>query len=422
MRGPRKPPAHALDPAPATTASGAEVRRGPYDLCAFCPDLCLDRCPVAEATGSSALSPHAKMLSGWLWTRGVVAPGPDLARLAFQCTGCQACHEACEHGVDVADALFRLRAEWTAAGHSPYDRTLFLAGGVEAREDLIRAQARLVPRRAFVPEAHAVLFAGCRALLDHPQAVRDVLAVFRGLDIEFVGAAEAAAVCCGYPLHAGGLGDDFARHARRVSDSLRRYRLVVALSPCCAHTMRNLFPAAGVESLRVTTALELVAPLVMRVKREPLGQTVAYHDSCFLGRLLGHYSLPREVLGHVLGRPPLELRRAREESPCCGAGGAWDRVAPAEAAVAARRVMALAADAGSDALVTASPACLAHLASAHGAGGKARQSHAVEVMDVFHLLARWLGSRPGRAGGPGETPARGPGAWGRPRDRGGETS
>ncbi len=392
MRGPRTPATDTLEPRSATPPSGAEVRRGPYDLCAFCPDLCLDRCPVAEATGSSALSPHAKMLSGWWWTHGLATPGPDLARLAFQCTGCQACHEACEHGVDVADALFRLRAEWTAAGHSPYDRTLFTGGGVEAPEDLIRAQARVIPHRFFVPEAQAVLFAGCRALLDHPQAVRDVLAVFRGLDIEFVGAAEAAAVCCGYPLYAGGLWDDFARHARRVSDSLRRYRLVVAVSPCCAHTMRNLFPVVGVEGPRVTTALELVAPLVMRMKREPLGQAVAYHDSCFLGRLLGLYSLPREVLGHVLGMPPIELRRAREESPCCGAGGAWDRVAPAEAAVAARRVLALAEDAGSNVLVTASPDCFVHLNSA----GKAEGSPAVDVVDLFHLLARWLGSGPGR--------------------------
>ncbi len=405
MRGAQGRPPDAVGP--ARTPSGADTRRGPYDLCAFCPDLCLDRCPVAEATGSSALSPHAKMLSGWAWTHGVAPPGPDLARLAFQCTGCQACYEACEHKVDVADALFRLRAQWTEAGHSPYDRSLFLAGGVEDQDALVRAQARLVPRRAFVPEAQAILFAGCRALLDQPQVVRDVLAVFQGLDIEFVGASEAAAVCCGYPLYAGGLRDDFARHARRVSDSLRRYRLVVALSPCCAHTMRNLFAVVGVDGPRVTTALELVAPLVMRTEREPLGEAAAYHDSCFLGRLLGLYSVPREVLKHVLGMPPIELRRAREEAPCCGAGGAWERVAPAEAAVAAGHVLALAEDAGSEVLVTASASCLAHLTSAGGAARKPsgtaradRAGPAVQVVDVFHLLARWLSSRPGAAGGP----------------------
>ncbi len=373
-------------------------QRGPFDLCAFCPDLCLDRCPVVEATGCQAYSPHAKMVSGWLATRGGVAPDSDLARLAFQCTGCQACFEACEHRVDVAGALFALRQQWTSAGLSPYDRSLFFERGPGATDALVRAYARVVPRRYFVPEAQAVLFPGCRALLDQPQVVRDALAVFRGLDIAFVGASEAAAVCCGYPLLAGGLRDEFERHAQAVSDSLRHYRLVVALSPCCAHTMKTLFATVGVQTPpRVTTALELVAPLVLRTKREPLGRAVAYHDSCFLGRHLGLYALPREVLGHILGMPPIELRRTREESPCCGGGGAWDRVAPTEAAVAARRVMTLASDAGADALVTGSAACLSHFVSAR----EQAPGVDVEVIEVLSLVARWLQSRPGRSPGAG---------------------
>lgn len=380
--------------------------RGPYDLCAFCPDLCMDRCPVVEATGSSAFSPHAKMLSGWLLARKGAALDEDFARLAYQCTGCQACYEGCEHRVDVAGALFRLRAEWTKAGRSPYDRSLFLGEEIETGEPLRLAQARLIPRRYFVPEAQAVLFPGCRALLDSPQSVRDVLRVFRGLDIEFVGASEAAASCCGYPLFAGGYLEDFARQARRLSDSLRRYRLVVALSPCCAHTMKNLFGIAGVQTPpRVTTALELVAPLVVRTRREPLGESVCYHDSCFLGRHLGLYSLPREVLGHVLGMPPKEMRRAREEAPCCGAGGAWDRVSPAGAATAALRVLKMAEDAGSDVLVTASVSCLSHFVSTTRTGS--RKANGVKVVELFHLLARWLGSGSRRhASRPGLTRAR----------------
>lgn len=382
-------------------------RSGPYDLCAFCPDLCLDRCPVVEATGSSAFSPHAKMLSGWLWTKGLVSPSQDLARLAFQCTGCQACHEACEHGVDVASALMRLRAEWTEAGYSPYDPSLFRRDGVASAMELVRAQSQLIPRRYFVPEAQAVLFPGCRALLapddtedgrvarSTEKVVRDVLAVFRALDIEFVGASEAAAVCCGYPLYAGGLRADFEEQARLVSSSLRRYRLVVTLSPCCAHTMRNLYLACGVENPpRVTTALEIAAPLILRRRGRPLSQKmVAYHDSCFLGRHLGLYAMPREVLTHVLGMPPMELRRAREEAPCCGAGGAWDRVALADACTAAHHVAALGRDAGADVLVTASVSCLSHLLHSATVDDRLGSPVEIEVADIFHLLASWLGVR-----------------------------
>jgi len=361
-----------------------------FDLCAFCPDLCLDRCPVVDVTGSTSLSPHAKMLSGWLATHRVVEPDPDLARLAYQCTGCLACHEVCEHRVDVASALFSLRADWVRSGISPYDRRLFeRPGGSRAdrdpEPDLVAAQARLIPRRYFVPEAQAVLFAGCHAILGQPQVVRDALAVFRALDIEFVGASEDAAVCCGYPLYAGGLLDDFVRHAERVSRALHRYRHVVALSACCAYTMKVLYPQVGIENPpRVLTALELAAPLAQRAKAPSLGLALAYHDSCFLGRLSGLYDLPREVLTHLNGMPPIELRLAREEAPCCGSGGAFERIAPAESRAAAQRVIAMASDAGADLLVSACTRCSDQLGLASGG------DHGVRVLDLFQVLAEWL--------------------------------
>ena len=57
------------------------AKQGRFDLCAFCPDLCLDRCTVAKVTGSTTNSPWAKMNQGWLLERGGVAPTEDIARV-----------------------------------------------------------------------------------------------------------------------------------------------------------------------------------------------------------------------------------------------------------------------------------------------------------------------------------------------------
>jgi Fe-S oxidoreductase len=47
----------------------------------------------------------------------------------------------------------------------------------------------------------------------------------------------------------------------------------------------------------------------------------AWHDSCYLGRWNGIFGAPRELLGIVTGKSPVELRRTADQGLCCGAGG-----------------------------------------------------------------------------------------------------
>jgi len=50
--------------------------------------------------------------------------------------------------------------------------------------------------------------------------------------------------------------------------------------------------------------------------------SVAYHDSCFLGRHCGIYDDPREVIRR-LGGSIIEFGKNRENAICCGAGGGF---------------------------------------------------------------------------------------------------
>ena len=53
------------------------------------------------------------------------------------------------------------------------------------------------------------------------------------------------------------------------------------------------------------------------------GETVVFHDSCYLGRHNENYDAPRNVLNQSVTAEKLrEIENSKERGTCCGAGGA----------------------------------------------------------------------------------------------------
>ncbi|MCB9549030.1 MAG: hypothetical protein H6706_24780 [Myxococcales bacterium] len=86
-----------------------------------------------------------------------------------------------------------------------------------------------------------------------------------------------------------------------------------------------------------------------------------YLDACRVGRGLGQYDSPRELLARAIDGRIEEATMARREAGCCGAGAAYAAVAPAGAAAVAREA---AADRPGLPVVIADGPCAAHLRAA----------------------------------------------------------
>ncbi len=351
--------------------------------CMYCPNLCLDRCPVVAATGDITYAPFAKMSLAGLLDSGLVFADRTNALVVYQCIACMACTEYCEHNVDVADALLNTRQELVKKGITGIDRTLF-----DEDQDLLDSRLKKgFPAQWFEPGLQGVLMPG-RAMLRGPFSQMHALTgVLSRLRIQYLEVAAVSAMSTGYDLYAAGFLDDFKSLSRAMYARLRKYKIVVTPSPVVEYTLKVLYTLFNTGSgPQVRSLTEVIKPLVLAEKnKNPLHLRMAFHDCSFAGRYLGRYEEPRQILAHLASIKPLELRRTRENAMSCGFGGGFQRLFPDEALRAAMEVLKLARDAGAQVLVTEAPECYDLLGKA---ARKLRSN--VRVRLLFDLVYQWL--------------------------------
>ena len=180
--------------------------------------------------------------------------------------------------------------------------------------------------------------------------------------------------------------------AKQNIETLDRYqvRTVVTFCPHCFHQIGNEYPQLGgeYEVIHHSTLIERLlahGKLSLRTD-EGRALTMAYHDSCYLGRYNDVYDEPRAVLKRALPVVTLaEPPRTRDRGLCCGAGGG--RMFMEERTgkrINAERTEELLAT-GADAIAVACPFCMTMLTD----GVKAKGSD-VPIVDIAEAVAERL--------------------------------
>lgn len=101
-----------------------------------------------------------------------------------------------------------------------------------------------------------------------------------------------------------------------------QFKSIVTTDPHSYNTIRNEYPDFGgkFEIEHYTTVLrELLVSGRLKVSR-PVSYRTTFHDPCHLGRFNKGYDAPRDIL-KLIGAELVEMKRCRDNSFCCGAGG-----------------------------------------------------------------------------------------------------
>jgi Fe-S oxidoreductase/nitrate reductase gamma subunit len=367
------------------------------------------------ATGDFGELEHAQLLNGAASLDGDAERTAVLSHTLLDsyiteeelwaCTSCRACVQECPVSIDQLDIINELRRDLVLMESrfppeiQPAFESLERNGSPWAFDPGDRAKwadGLDIPTMAEMVERgerpEVLYWVGCMGSFDD-RAKKIAVAFARVLQaakVKFaiLGQEEK---CNGDPARRMGNEYLYQMLAKDNIETLDRYGVTTIVTNCphCFHQIGNEYPQLGgnYEVIHHSTYIEKL----MEEDRLPLNGegrqlTVAYHDSCYLGRYNDVYDAPRETLKRALPTLTLvEPPRTRSKGLCCGAGGGrmWMEETVGKRINAERTEELLAT--GADVLAVACPFCMTMI----GDGARAADSD-VPVLDISEVVAQQL--------------------------------
>jgi Fe-S oxidoreductase len=336
----------------------------------------------------------------------------------WACVTCLHCSQVCPAGVAYADLTLAVRTEAGKLGHAAVcthgetihgwmrlmmnpdlkQNRLDWLGGDEGRgtKDGLRVSE----------DSETLYFVGCAPYfdvqfghigVDGSGVARATLRALNALGIEPQVLADER--CCGHDLLWEGDEAGFRALAELNADLIRQSgaKRVVTSCPECARTLKVDYPAHGIKlDVEILHLAELLANGRMGESRNTQYATrntqhasrVTFHDPCRLGRYMGVYDAPRQVI-EGLGLELVEMPRHRENALCCGTNG-WTHCGAANRHIQADRLREAQAT-GVEVLVTACLKCQIHFNCALQ-DSQLGDEIAIEIKDLATLVAEALES------------------------------
>ncbi len=360
--------------------------------------FCRVGCPTFAETTLESLNAKGRVTLAYNMLIGNVEPSKELAQRLYQCMMCLNCKAVCPAQVKVSDIVRAARERLVDKGYLPDVFKPVLASMIEAANPLLADPAKRTDsfpadfKKAVPGETQAILHMGCVTSFQDVKTIPAVLKILDNAGVDY-GALGEEESCCGYLAYLVGDTETFKKAIAMYGERISKYNPKELITTCagCLKTFRDLYPKyGGGNGYQVLHAVELMEKLITEGKltfqqdAKPL--KVVYHDPCDMGRHMGVYEPPRNVIKALPGVELVEFAQNRALAKCCGGGGGmkgFDNEMAGD--IGYKRVLA-AIDLGVDAIVSACPSCKGTFNQAAAKARKDKKGK-IKVMDITELVA-----------------------------------
>jgi len=365
-------------------------------LCLDC-GKCSSVCPITLHLVDEYTSPR-------LLVEGAVNSGEDRVLedpLLWSCLTCQRCSEICPSGVQFSDFIQDTRQLARAGGQS----------GECTHSGMIQSWMRMMTDPALEQnrldwidttlrtssESEVIYFPGCLPYYD---------TAFGNLNVEGIEIARAALKilnhmgiepivlenerCCGHDPYWQGDMDTFRKLAELNLETFLETgaKRIVTTCPECAFTLKTTYPEQvgdhGLEVLHITEFLtegENIQKLFPNNGSKP--NPVTYQDPCRLGRFMGIYQQPRDLI-QKMGYQLVEMGHNAQTSICCGTS-CWTNCGQLNKKVQSEQLRD-ARSTGAEKLITSCIKCQIHYRCAQGDPVSGDELE-LDIQDLTTLIA-----------------------------------
>ncbi len=213
-----------------------------------------------------------------------------------------------------------------------------------------------------------------------------------GVEFKLLGGEEW---CCGSVLLRTGNVTIARKMMEHNLEAFKNSGAKTIITSCsgCYRTIKKDYPKLTDENFEfeILQTTELLKKLIEdgKLKFKPANPNgnikITYHDPCHLGRHMGVYDAPRDVLQAIPAIELVEMARTRENARCCGYGGGVASASKELAQQMSDTRLKEAIDTGAQILTSACPFCTFSLREA-----AARNNADIKVMDLTEVVAQFV--------------------------------
>jgi len=319
---------------------------------------CRYTCPVFKSDGWDTSSARGRIQLLLAVEEGSLQLSSKISESIFRCTTCKICEEVCSAGVEVVNIIEKYRIRLVEENKNPLTHNT-IAHNIKSHGNPFGELQSQLPYTKSRTEENTIYFVGCMSRYRIPDIASATIKLLDTINEDY--SILDNETCCGSVLLRTGRRDLAEKQARKNNELIIKSGAKKVIFSCagCYKTFREDYPILiGELDYNIIHITELLVGVDLPL--EPINKQVTYHDPCHIGRHVGNYKVPRDLIRKT-GATLIEMKSNRENANCCGAGGGVRAAYPDLADKLRKTIHTEASQTDVEFLLSTCPFCVYHI-------------------------------------------------------------